>query len=92
MLDTQGGLFVTKFRGAGQGVKALIAEVIVGTLARAAQLPTPELALTSPSHPRSGGPSRIQRSRTCCARATGSMWGSDIWMAPSTLIRLRRVT
>lgn len=46
VLDTQcGGLFVTKFRGAGQGVKALIGELIVGTLARAAELPTPDLAL-----------------------------------------------
>ena len=39
------GLFVVKFRGAGQGPKALIAELIVGILARAAGLPTPELAL-----------------------------------------------
>ncbi|MGI8508668.1 MAG: HipA family kinase [Gemmatimonadaceae bacterium] len=46
VLDTDGGgLFVTKFRGAGQGAKALIAELIVGTLARAAELPTPDLAL-----------------------------------------------
>ena len=39
------GMFVVKFRGAGQGVKALIAELIVGQLARAAGLPTPEMAL-----------------------------------------------
>ena len=39
------GLFVVKFRGAGQGPKALIAELIVGLLAKAAGLPTPELAL-----------------------------------------------
>lgn len=39
------GLFVVKFRGAGQGPKALIAELIVGMLAKAAGLPTPELAL-----------------------------------------------
>ncbi len=38
-------MFVTKFRGAGQGVKALIAELIVGQLAQAAGLPTPEIAL-----------------------------------------------
>ncbi len=38
-------MFVVKFRGAGQGVKALIAELIVGQLAQAAGLPTPELAL-----------------------------------------------
>jgi len=46
VVDTyDGGMFVTKFRGAGQGVKALIAEIIVGLLAREAGLPTPEIAL-----------------------------------------------
>ena len=40
-----GGLFVAKFRGAGQGAKALIAELIVGMIADAAGLPVPELAL-----------------------------------------------
>jgi hypothetical protein len=34
-----------KFRGAGQGRKALVAEVLVGELARAAGLPVPELVL-----------------------------------------------
>lgn len=38
-------MFVVKFRGAGQGVKALIAEIIVGLLAARAGLPTPEIAL-----------------------------------------------
>ena len=46
VVDTHGGgMFVVKFRGAGQGVKALIAEIIVGQLAIAAGLPTPEIAL-----------------------------------------------
>ncbi len=40
-----GDLFVTKFRGAGQGAKALVAEIIVGELARHVGLPVPELAL-----------------------------------------------
>lgn len=45
IVDTDSGdLFVAKFRGAGQGVKALIAELIVGLLAREA-FPIPELAL-----------------------------------------------
>jgi hypothetical protein len=39
------GLYVVKFRGAGQGAKALVAEVLVGELARAAGLRTPELVL-----------------------------------------------
>jgi hypothetical protein len=38
-------MYVAKFRGAGQGVKALIAEIIVALLAREAGLPTPEIAL-----------------------------------------------
>jgi hypothetical protein len=37
------GMYVLKFRGAGQGVKALIAELICGELARAIGLPVPEL-------------------------------------------------
>jgi hypothetical protein len=46
VVDTDGGgLFVVKFRGAGQGAKALVAELIVGMLARALGLPIPNLAL-----------------------------------------------
>ncbi|MEM0962141.1 MAG: HipA family kinase [Bacteroidota bacterium] len=45
LVDTESGLFVTKFRGAGQGAKALIAEVIVGGLAQHLGLPVPELAV-----------------------------------------------
>jgi HipA-like kinase len=37
------GLYVVKFRGAGQGVRALVAEVIVGELARRLGLLVPEL-------------------------------------------------
>jgi hypothetical protein len=39
------GLYVLKFRGAGQGPKALVAEVVAGELARALGLPVPELVL-----------------------------------------------
>ena len=45
VVDTDGGMFVVKFRGAGQGPKALVAELIVGGLATALGLPTPELAI-----------------------------------------------
>ncbi|GAA3922902.1 HipA family kinase [Hymenobacter algoricola] len=38
-----GFLYVLKFRGAGQGIKALVAELIVGELARALGLRVPEL-------------------------------------------------
>jgi len=37
------GLYVLKFRGAGQGPKALVAELVAGELARALGLPMPEL-------------------------------------------------
>lgn len=40
-----GELFVVKFRGAGQGTKVLVSELIVGGLAMRLGLPTPELAL-----------------------------------------------
>jgi hypothetical protein len=39
------GLYVVKFRGAGQGVRALIAEIIAGETARALGLRVPELVL-----------------------------------------------
>ncbi len=37
------GLYVLKFRGAGQGPRALVAELVSGELARALGLPVPEL-------------------------------------------------
>ena len=37
------GLYVLKFRGAGQGARALIAELVSGELARALGLPVPEI-------------------------------------------------
>ena len=53
------GTYVVKWRGAGQGVKVLVAEVICGELARALDLPVPalvtvdvasELAVGEPDH------------------------------------------
>src|SRR6187551_3231552 len=37
------GMYVLKFRGAGQGPKVLVAEIIVGELARAAGIAMPEI-------------------------------------------------
>ena len=45
VVDTEDGLYVVKFRGAGQGPKALVAELIVGLLAQRLGLPVPQLAL-----------------------------------------------
>ncbi len=48
LVDTDdGGLFVVKFRGAGQGPKVLVAEILAGELARAAGLPVPEIAVVT---------------------------------------------
>ena len=43
--EAAGGLFVAKFRGAGQGARALIAELVVGQIAGRLGLPMPDLAL-----------------------------------------------
>lgn len=46
VVETEGGaLYVVKFRGAGHGARALVAELITGLAAIALGLPTPELAL-----------------------------------------------
>ena len=46
VVDTEeDGLYVVKFRGAGQGARVLVAELIVGGLAAQMGLPTPDLAL-----------------------------------------------
>jgi hypothetical protein len=46
IVEVEGGeLFVLKLRGAGQGVRALVAEIIVGQLGRVLGLPVPELSL-----------------------------------------------
>src|SRR6267143_2913369 len=37
------GMYVLKFRGAGQGPRALVAELVSGEIARALGLPVPEL-------------------------------------------------
>src|SRR5437763_15822595 len=39
------GLYVVKFRGAAQGPKALVAELLAGELGRSLGLPVPELVL-----------------------------------------------
>ncbi len=41
------GLYVLKFTGAGQGPKALAAEIVAGELARGLRLPVPELVLVN---------------------------------------------
>jgi len=54
--------YVLKFRGAGHGVKALIAELLGGEIARALGLPMPELVFANlhPAFGRSEGDEEIQ--------------------------------
>jgi hypothetical protein len=52
------GLYVLKFRGAGQGRKALIAEIVAGELARALGFALPELTLVALD------PARARRARS----------------------------
>lgn len=40
-----GGMYVLKFRGSGQGPKALIAELVAGEMARSVGLPIPKIVL-----------------------------------------------
>jgi hypothetical protein len=54
------GLYVVKFRGAGQGPAALVAEVLAGELARALGLPVPDLVLADPELPRAEPDQEIQ--------------------------------
>lgn len=45
VVDTDASIFVVKFRGAGQGPKALVAELVVGLIASEIGLPIPEIVL-----------------------------------------------
>ena len=44
------GMYVLKFRGAGQGAKALIAELVCGEIGRALGLPVPEIVFAELDH------------------------------------------
>ena len=58
------GLYVLKFRGAGQGVKALVAEVVAGELARALGLAGAGDRADRGRSRRSAPPSPTPRSRS----------------------------
>ena len=57
------GMYVTKFRGAGQGEGALVAEVVAARLGQALGLPIPDVVVIT-SRRSSGMPSPIRRSRS----------------------------
>jgi hypothetical protein len=70
------GLYVTKFRGAGQGRRALVAEVIVGELARRAGLLVPEL-VTVEIDPRLGAAEPDPEIQELIGASAGSNLGVD---------------
>ena len=66
------GIYVLKFRGAGQGVKVLVAEILVTEIARLLAIPVPR---PGPGHAwtrRSPSTRPTRRSRTCSTPASGS--------------------
>ena len=65
------GLYVVKFRGAGQGPKALVAELLAGEIARRLGLPVPELVLVELDPALGEGRAGTARSRTCSSVAPG---------------------
>ena len=60
-----GNLYVVKMRGAGQGLLVLVAEIIVGELARTLGLHVPEIVLVELE---SCVPQRMDNVRPCCRR------------------------
>ncbi len=70
------GLYVVKFRGAGQGLRALIAEVIVGELGRRLDLWVPELVAIE-IDPRLGAAEPDPEIQALIAASEGSNLGVD---------------
>ena len=70
------GLYVVKFRGAGQGRRALVAEVIVGELARHLRLRVPELVLVE-IDPRLGAAEPDPEIQELIAASAGGNLGVD---------------
>ncbi|WP_322779277.1 HipA family kinase [Frankia sp. Cas4] len=70
------GTWVVKFRGAGQGPKALVAEVVVGELARALGLPVPELVVIA-LDPQLGRTEPDQEIQELLRASAGSNLGMD---------------
>ncbi len=85
VVDTEAGMFVTKFRGAGQGVKALVAELVAALLARALGLPVPETVFIDIS-PIFGRTERDPEIQELLRRSHGTNLGMRYLDAPSTSI------
>jgi hypothetical protein len=70
------GLYVAKFRGAGQGLRALVAEIIVGELGRRAGLLVPEL-VTVEIDPRLGAAEPDPEIQELIGASAGTNLGVD---------------
>ncbi|MDT3440561.1 HipA family kinase [Pseudofrankia sp. BMG5.37] len=70
------GTWVVKFRGAGQGPRSLVAEVVVGELARALGLPVPELVVIDVD-PRLGRVEPDQEIQDLLKASAGANLGMD---------------
>ena len=70
------GLYVAKFRGAGHGEKALVAELIAGEIARALGLLVPEIVLVN-FDPRLAAAEPDQEIRELLQRSSGVTVGLD---------------
>jgi len=78
------GAYVVKFRGAGQGVKALVAELLAAELALLLGLPVPGPALVciSPARSPSIPPPTARLTPTSPRRLSGSTHTSRMLTAP----------
>ena len=63
------GTYVVKFRGAGQGVRALIAELVSGELGRVLGLPVPEIVFVQLDRAHGQDRAGCRRSRSCSRKA-----------------------
>ena len=81
------GTYVCKFRGAGQGLKVLVAEVVVGELARPARHPHPRAGALSGSTPAIGRYEADEEVQDLLTASIGLNLGVDFLPG---LVRVRR--
>ena len=74
--------YVVKFRGAGHGTKALIAEVIGGEIARCLGFHVPEFGLPESLTRLSGGRKVTRRYKTYYKQVKGSIWDYIFYREP----------
>lgn len=78
--------YVVKFRGAGHGTRALVAELIGGEIARLLGFRVPELVFLNLDEALAV-PKAMKKYKTCCKEAEDSTWDCISSRAPSPLTR-----